>query len=243
MRSLSRALLTAALALPSLTACVGHLSVDANIQVEPRLLLPGGVMTIELVLAGEGLLANTVRDQVSPEGFAEKAAGLEWQVTDTSDEQTLRVKAVSHREIDGAFDAASLPGTPLSDLRLDVADYLVFRTYRLHVALPMDGASAGGDALAKQTATAALAALRYDWSVTLPGTIRSTNGVVSSTSGKALWHIDVASQRTHLLDAESLYVDVPRIAVMLGILAAALALRLRRRRTAAPVAAELPAAG
>lgn len=239
MRTLSRALLLAALALPSLTACVGHLSVDANIGVEPRLLLPGGVMTIELALEGQGLLANTVRDQVSPEGFAEKGAGFAWQVTDTSDGETLRVKAMSRREVDGSFDAASLPGTSLSDLRLDFADYLVFRTYRLHVALPMDGAAAGGDALSRQTAAAALAAVRYDWSVTLPGSIRSTNGVVSSTSGKALWHIDVASQRTHTLDAESLYVDVPRIALMLGILGAALAIRLRRR-TAAPVPVEVP---
>jgi hypothetical protein len=202
-----------------LGACFGHLTIEANIAVEPRPLLPGSRATLTLDIEGDGLLGNTIRQQLTPASFEQaRMTGAEWELRDNSDSQNVRVRATSSGDFPGTFNAEKLPGAGVDGISIVANDYILFRTYRLTVTVPPSQSTSvqGTDQFSQQAASAALAAVRYGWSARLPGSVGKTNGL-RSDDGRIIWNISISSTQPQVLTAESTYVDVPRIALGGGL--------------------------
>jgi hypothetical protein len=230
LRAIGRA---AGLALVTLAlcACIGRLSLAANMKVEPHLILPGNKATVAIEVEGDGLLGNAVRQQLTPAAF-QRANDVEWEFRDNSDAQTVRFRATSSANFPATFEAQQVPAA--GAISLTANDYVFLRRYHLVVTVaPTQSATASStDAVSQQTAAAALAAIRYDWSVALPGNIETTNGV-RSDDGRIIWHLNMSARDPQVLSAQSTYVDVPRIALggaALLLITGGLVLRRRRRR-------------
>jgi hypothetical protein len=76
-----------------------------------------------------------------------------------------------------------------------------------------------------------LAGITYDYYIGLPGLVTATNGATGDQS-RLVWHLDLTSASERVLTAESLYPDLPRI-VLLMVLVAALGIAVICRRSRA----------
>lgn len=218
-----------------LGACIGRLSLAANITVEPHLVLPGNRATLAIDVEGDGLLGNAIRQQLTPAAFQQSPlSGAQWELRDNSDAQSVRFRAVSTTDFPATLDAQRVPAA--GAISLSSNDYVLFRRYQLQVTVPPTQSTTptSTDQLSQQTTAAALAAVRYDWTARLPGSVETTNGV-RSDDGRIVWHLDISAKQAQVLTAQSTYIDFPRIALVTALLLIVLVgLTLSRRRTRPP---------
>jgi hypothetical protein len=227
-------------------ACFGRLSISASDQIDPRPILPGAVLHQEITLEGEGLLGAAARQSVSQKPGNAAASSGGWQVRDDSDGAVTRLRLSRSISLDaaGAAVQSDLSSDP-ARVQVTANDWFVVRRYRIQVdvAAPQDAVPPRpDDTLSQQAALAVLSAITYDHYLRMPGIVMSTNGS-RADDGRLVWHVSFASPTTQqTLLAESMYPDVPRIVLVLALIASTAfihAFVLDRRRYAVLFAAAL----
>jgi hypothetical protein len=156
-------------------------------------------------------------------------------------------RMVSLTEAQTAVPQSSTGGFDVGTISVHADDWLLVRRYAVRVVVSPSaptgpsGTPTGNDAAARQLAQAMLAGITYDYYIGLPGVITATNGATGDQS-RLVWHLDLTSGSARVLTAESLYPDVPRIVLLLVLIAAlVIAVIWLRSRAARPAAAEPPA--
>jgi hypothetical protein len=105
--------------------------------------------------------------------------------------------------------------------RLETTDFGIARYYALSLTFPARSSGA-----AQPTSRD----LNWDWYVKPPGFVMSTNGTHTAES-QLLWQIDLDASQNQVLTAESIYVDLPRIGVLVVLSMGLLAIRAARARS------------
>jgi hypothetical protein len=128
-------------------------------------------------------------------------------------------------------------------------DWLLARRYTVRIVVTPSapttpgGTPTGTDATSQQLAKAILAGITYDYYIAMPGIVTATNGA-SGDQSRLVWHLDLSSGSERVLTAESIYPDVPRLILLLVILAlivvGTIVLRSRRSRPTPPTPPETP---
>jgi hypothetical protein len=226
------------------TACFGKFALGVTQTVEPTAILPGASVKQELNIEADGLLGSAVKQAMTEAAMKEALpqAGTKWEIRDNSEGTEVRLRmfrTVSLTEAQTEVPEASTGGFDVGTMTVRADDWLLARRYAVRVVVSSraptspTGAPTGTDAAAQQLAAAILAGITYDYYVSLPGFITATNGAPGDQS-RLVWHLDPSSSSERILTAESIYPDVPRLVLLLVILALILigtiVLRSRRSR-------------
>ena len=235
------------------TACFGKFALGVTQTIEPTPLLPGASVKQELAIEADGLLGSAVKQGMSDavaKGQKDAQTGTQWQIRDNSDGSAVHMRmfrTVSLAEAQAAVPQASTGGFDVGMMSIHADDWLVLRHYLVRVVVSPStptgptGTPTGttNDAAARQLAQAMLAGITYDYYLSLPGFVTATNGA-SGDQSRLVWHLDLTSGTARVLSAESVYLDWPRLfLIVLVVLGGAGALFIRSRATRpAPVQAE-----
>ena len=223
------------------TACFGRLSIALNEQIEPRPILPGAVLQQEIAIEGDGLLGAAARQAMTQSAQASaNASAAGWQLRDNSDGTTVRFRMFRSVSMDanGAQLQSNVSGDP-GKVQVVSSDWFVLRRYRIQVDVSTPDsavAPSSSDPQSQQLAQLVLAGITYDHYLRLPGFVTSTNGT-RSDDGRIVWHVAFNSPTTQeSLVAESIYPDLPRVALLLALIVALVVWRVvaRLRRPSAP---------
>ena len=235
---MKRALRGTALALGLFaSACVGHASVGVTTTIDPRLLLPGATMHQEIAVEADGLLGNGIRQGLNQTTTASVFGGEPgWQVRDNSDPQVVRLRATRDVEVAPGSQTLLLGAQSGPSVHLDSQDYGLVRRYIVEVIIPVSSLSADQSGASTPATSSAIAASTYDQYLFMPGYVTATNGIPGD-SGRLAWHVNLAATSDQTLTAESLYIDWPRVGLLVLLVAIATVLlllrRMRSRRRAA----------
>ena len=233
------------------TGCFGKFALGVTQTIEPTPILPGANVKQELNIEADGLLGSAVKQAMDAAAKDQTQAqpGTQWQFRDTSEGSAVHLRmfrTVSLTEAQTAVPQTSTGGFDVGTMAIRADDWLVARRYAVRVVVTPsaptgpNGTPTGTDATSQQIAQAILAGITYDYYVSMPGLITATNGVPGEQS-RLVWHLDLTSGSERVLTAESIYPDVPRLILLLVIIAliavGTIVLRSRRSR---PVTAESP---
>jgi hypothetical protein len=233
------------------TACFGKFALGVTQTIEPTPILPGANVKQELNIEADGLLGSAVKQAMdtAAKGQTQTQPGTQWQFRDNSEGSAVHLRmfrTVSLSEAQTAVPQASTGGFDVGTIAIRADDWLVARRYAVRVVVTPSaptgptGTPTGTDATSQQLAQAILAGITYDYYVSMPGLITATNGVPGDQS-RLVWHLDLTSGSERVLTAESIYPDVPRLILLLVVIAliavGTIVLRSRRSR---PVTAESP---
>ena len=224
-------------------ACFGRLAIGLNEQIDPRPILPGAVLQQEIAIEGEGLLGAAAR-----QAMTQAATGANtnpgWQLRDNSDGTTVRFRLFRSVPIDanGTQVQTNVNGDP-GKVQVASSDWGLVRRYRVQVDVSTPDsaiAPSATDSQSQQVAQLMLASISYDHYLRMPGIVTSTNGT-RSDDGRIAWHVSFNPPTTQeSLVAESVYPDVPRVALLALVIVALIAWRIvsryRRAETPAPTA-------
>jgi hypothetical protein len=235
------------------TACFGKFALGVTQTIEPTPILPGASVKQEVNIDADGLLGTAAKQAMTDSatnGPAQPQSGTQWQVRDNSDGTGVHLRmsrTVSLTEAQTAVAQSSTGGFDVGTITVHADDWLVARRYTVRVLVTPSapttptGTPAASDATSQQLAQAILAGITYDYFVSLPGVVTSTNGLAGDQS-RLVWHLDLTSGAERVLTAESIYPDVPRLVLLLVVIAlivvGTIVLRSRRSR---PVMTEPPA--
>jgi hypothetical protein len=215
-------------------------------------ILPGANVRQELSIEADGLLGSAVKQSVDASAKAQTQAqpGTQWQVRDNSEGSVVHLRmfrTVSLTEAQTAVPQASTGGFDIGTMTIRADDWLVARRYAVRVAVTPSapsgptGTPTANDAAAQQLAAAMLAGITYDYYLSMPGFVTATNGLPGDQS-RLVWHLDLAAGSQRVLTAESIYPDVPRLILLLVIVAliavGTIILRSRRSRPVIATPAE-----
>lgn len=249
MRRMNRRLPMLAVAGLLATACFGKFALGVTQTVEPMPILPGANVKQELNIEADGLLGSAVKQAMTEAAMKEAVpqSGTQWQIRDNSEGTAVRLRmfrTVSLSEAQTEVPEASTGGFDVGTMTVRADDWLLARRYAVRVIVSSKaptsttGTPSATDAAAQQLAAAMLAGITYDYYVSLPGFVTATNGAPGDQS-RLVWHLDPTSSAERILTAESIYPDVPRLVLLLVVIAliivGTIILRSRRSR---PVAAE-----
>ena len=211
------------------TSCFGRLSIAMNQQIEPRPILPGAVLQQEIAIEGDGLLGAAAR-QAMTQAQASANATAGWQLRDNSDGATSRFRIFRSVALDanGTQQQNAVSGDP-GKVQVSSTDWIVLRRYRVQVDVSAPDntvAPSSTDPQSQQLAQLALAGITYDHYLRMPGVVTSTNGT-RSDDGRIVWHVSFTSpEPQQSLVAESVYPDLPRLALFAFVLLALLTWRV-----------------
>jgi hypothetical protein len=232
------------------TACFGKFSLGVTQTIEPTPILPGASVKQEVNVEADGLLGTAVKQAMTEAAAkAEKQPqpGTQWQVRDNSDGAAVHLRmfrTVSLTEAQAAVPQSSTGGFDVGTISVRADDWLLARRYTVRAVVSTKapttptGTPTGNDAAAQQLAQAMLAGITYDYYMSLPGFVTSTNGAPGDKS-RLVWHLDLTSGAERVLTAESIYPDWPRLILLLLVVAlvfGAIVFRSRRSRPADPEA-------
>lgn len=211
------------------TACFGKFSLGVTQTIEPTAILPGANVKQEVNIEADGLLGSAVKQAMDASAKAETQApaGTQWQFRDSSEGSAVHLRmfrTVSLTEAQTSVPESTTGGFDVGTIAVRADDWLVARRYAIRVVVTPSaptgpaGTPTPNDAAAQQLARAMLAGITYDYYVSMPGVVTATNGVPGENS-RLVWHLDLASGSQRVLTAESIYPDVPRLVLLLVIIA------------------------
>ncbi|MDQ2914910.1 MAG: hypothetical protein M3T56_16910 [Chloroflexota bacterium] len=234
------------------TACFGKFALGVTQTVEPTPILPGASVKQEVNIDADGLLGTAVKQAMTDsttKGQVLPQTGTQWQIRDNSEGSAVHLRmsrTVSLSEAQTAVPESATGGFDIGTMTVRADDWLVARRYAVRVVVSSraptspTGTPTATDAAAQQLAAALLAGITYDYYVNLPGIVTATNGAPGDQS-RIVWHLDPTSASERTLTAESIYPDVPRLILLLAVIAlivvGTIILRSRRSR---PVKVEAP---
>jgi hypothetical protein len=230
------------------TACFGKFSLGVTQTIEPTPILSGASVKQEVNVEADGLLGSAVKQAVndaSTKAQKQPQPGPQWEIRDSSDGSAVHVRmfrTVSLAEAQKPVPESSTGGFDVGTISVRADDWIVARRYSVRVVVSTKaptsptGTPTSNDAATQQLAQAMLAGITYDYYLSLPGFVTSTNGA-SGDKSRLVWHLDLTSPAERALTAESIYLDWPRIllfVLIVALIAGAIRLRSRRRRPATP---------
>jgi hypothetical protein len=234
------------------TACFGKFALGVTQTIEPTPILPGASVKQELNIEADGLLGSAVKQAMTEAAVKDALprSGTQWQIRDNSEGAAVHLRmfrTVSLSEAQTAVPESSTGGFDIGTVTVRADDWLVARRYSVRVVVSSSaptspaGTPAATDAAAQQLAAALLAGITYDYYVSVPGIVTATNGAPGDQS-RLVWHLDPTSAAERTLTVESIYPDVPRLIVLLVVIAiSAVGTIVLRSRRSRPVMAEPPA--
>jgi hypothetical protein len=236
------------------TACFGKFALGVTQTIEPTPILPGASVKQEVNVDADGLLGTAVKQAMTDaatKSQAQAQSGTQWTVRDNSDGTGVHLRmsrSVSLTEAQAAVPHSSTGGFDVGTISVRADDWLVARRYAVRVVVSPSaptgppGTPTSTDAAGQQLAQAILAGITYDYFVSLPGVVTATNGLPGAES-RLVWHLDLTTGTERVLTAESIYPDVPRLILLLVIIALiAIGTIVLRSRKSRPGEAEPPAA-
>jgi hypothetical protein len=230
------------------TGCFGKFALGVTQTIEPTPILPGASVRQELNIEADGLLGSAVKQALDASAKAQTQApsGTQWQFRDNSEGSAIHLRmfrTVSLTEAQTAVPESTTGGFDVGTIAVRADDWLVARRYAVRIVVTPSapsgptGTPTPNDAAAQQLAQAMLAGITYDYYVSMPGVVTATNGVPGDQS-RLVWHLDLASGAERVLTAESIYPDVPRVVLLLVVIApivvGTIVLRSRRSRPTPP---------
>jgi hypothetical protein len=234
------------------TACFGKFSLGVTQTIEPTPILPGASVKQELNVEADGLLGSAVKQALTDATTkAEKQPqpGTQWQVRDSSDGAAVHLRmfrTVSLTEAQTAVPQSSTGGFDVGTVSVRADDWLLARRYTVRAVVstkpptaPTGTTPTGNDAAAQQLAQAMLSGITYDYYLSLPGFVISTNGAPGDKS-RLVWHLDLTSGAERVLTAESIYPDWPRLILLLLVVALIFGMIVMRSRRSRPAQPEPP---
>jgi hypothetical protein len=233
-------------------SCVGKFALGVSETIDPTPILPGTSVRQEVTVEADGLLGAAVRQAMTQAAASpQPQQGTAWQVRDSSDGSTTRLRmsrTVSLSEVQSDVSASSAGGLNTGATHIQSDDWIVARRYAVRIVVPSNRGSltqtTPTDPTSQQLAQAILAGVTFDYFLTLPGFVTATNGVPGDNS-RLVWHLDISSTSDRVLTAESIFIDWPRLAlviVILLVLTGGMLIRGRARRASTQSASPPPAA-
>jgi hypothetical protein len=220
-------------------ACFGKLAVSVSNDVQPAVILPGGVVAQEIRIEADGAFGGLIRQSLAQASASPSSPG--WDVRDNSDGSTLRLRmsrtvAIGSSELATGASSGGMQGGSV-DVHVD--DYVIARHFVAIVTVPplslgssTSANSSSGAALGQQITQLALSGVSFDESLTMPGSVTTTNGIAGDGS-RIVWHLKLDSTASQTLRAESIYPDWPRISAVGALVVLLMLAAVFRRRTLA----------
>jgi hypothetical protein len=145
-------------------------------------------------------------------------------------------RSVNMSEAQGRVTRSSTSSPDIGTIEIRADDWVFARHYVVRVLVaPSSGAGStppSSDQTTQQLTQAMLAGITYDYHLTLPGFVTSTNGLPGDDT-RLTWHLALTSASERELTAESIYLDWPRILLVVIVLGVVGTLLYMRSRTGA----------
>lgn len=234
------------------TACFGKFTLGVTQTIEATPILPGASVRQEVAVDADGLLGSAVKQamtEAAAKGTAQGQTATQWQIRDNSDGPNVKIRmsrTVSLAEAQQAVAQSSTGGFDVGTIVVRADDWGIARHYAVRVVVSpgsstpaTPSSSQPNDATTQQLAQALLSGITYDYFISVPGFVTSTNGT-SAEQSRLVWHMDLTSRAERVLVAESIYLDWMRIALVLAIVALIIVGVWYMRRSQQPVTIEQP---
>lgn len=234
------------------SACFGKFALGVTQTIEPTPLLPGASVRQEVTVDADGLLGSAVKQAMTDaatKGTAQGQGTTGWQIKDNSDGPNVKIRltrTVSLAEAQRVVEKTSTGGFDVGTIVVRADDWGLARHYTVRIAVSPGSStpaaptsSQPNDATSQQLAKALLSGITYDYFLSLPGFVTSTNGT-SAEQSRLVWHMDLTSTSERVLTAESIYLDWMRIVLVIVIVAVGAGGIWYMQRARQPVTVEPP---